>query len=98
MVLEVRTDPNVPPLPSHITLDQAKAFTSMLTKGDPEEGRVLVDTGKINPHDPEEREIPDFHIGTDPAAVKLWGEEMGTGLGYGKVVWDSRTRSLGVAA
>jgi pyruvate dehydrogenase (quinone) len=98
VVLEVRTDPNVPPLPSHITLDQAKAFTSMLTKGDPEEGRVLVDTGEINPHDPEEREIPDFHIGTDPAAVKLWGEEMGTGLGYGKVVWDSRTRSLGVAA
>ena len=46
VVLEVRTDPNVPPLPSHITLQQAKAFTSTLIKGDPEEGSVLIDTAK----------------------------------------------------
>jgi pyruvate dehydrogenase (quinone) len=46
VVLEVRTDPNVPPLPSHITLQQAKAFTSMLWKGDPEEGSVILDTAK----------------------------------------------------
>ena len=26
VVLEVKTDPNVPPLPPHITLDQAKKF------------------------------------------------------------------------
>ena len=46
VVLEVRTDPNVPPLPPHITLAQAKAFASMLVKGDPEEGSVLVNTAK----------------------------------------------------
>ena len=46
VVLEVKTDPNVPPLPSHITLDQAKAFTWMLAKGDPEEGSVIKNTAK----------------------------------------------------
>ena len=45
-MLEVVTDPNVPPLPPHITLEQAKKFTSTLLKGDPEEGSVLVDTAK----------------------------------------------------
>jgi pyruvate dehydrogenase (quinone) len=46
VVLEVKTDPNVPPLPPHITLNQAKAFASTLIKGDPEQGSVLVDTAK----------------------------------------------------
>jgi pyruvate dehydrogenase (quinone) len=46
VVLEVKTDPNVPPLPPHITLEQAKKFTSTLLKGDPEEGSVLLDTAK----------------------------------------------------
>ena len=46
VVLEVKTDPNVPPLPPHITLDQAKKFTSVLVKGDPEEGSVLIGTAK----------------------------------------------------
>ena len=46
VVLEVRTDPNVPPLPPHITLKQAKAFASLLLKGDPEQGSVIVDTAK----------------------------------------------------
>ena len=46
VVLEVRTDPNVPPLPPHITLAQAKAFASTLLKGDPEESNLLVDTAK----------------------------------------------------
>jgi pyruvate dehydrogenase (quinone) len=46
VVIEVRTDPNVPPLPPHITLQQAKNFTSMLVKGDPEEGRALLGTAK----------------------------------------------------
>ncbi len=41
VVLEVKTDPNVPPLPPHITLDQAKKFTSTLLKGDPEEGSMI---------------------------------------------------------
>ena len=34
VVLEVKTDPEVPPLPPHITLDQAKKFSMSLTKGD----------------------------------------------------------------
>ena len=42
VVLEVRTDPEVPPLPPHITLEQAKKFTSMLLKGDPDEGSALL--------------------------------------------------------
>ena len=46
VVLEIRTDPNVPPLPPHITLAQAKAFTSTLLKGDPEEGSVLLNSAK----------------------------------------------------
>ncbi|MBV9735451.1 MAG: thiamine pyrophosphate-requiring protein, partial [Acidisphaera sp.] len=46
VVLEVKTDPNVPPLPPHITLEQAKKFTSTLLKGDPDEGSVLVETAK----------------------------------------------------
>ncbi len=46
VVLEVRTDPEVPPLPPHITLEQARQFMHMLVKGDPVEGRVLVNTAK----------------------------------------------------
>jgi pyruvate dehydrogenase (quinone) len=33
-VLEVKTDPNVPPLPPHITLKEAKGFLSAISKGD----------------------------------------------------------------
>jgi pyruvate dehydrogenase (quinone) len=33
-VIEVKTDPNVPPLPPHITLKEAKGFLSALAKGD----------------------------------------------------------------
>ncbi len=36
VVLEAITDPNVPPLPPHITLEQAKAYISALLKGDPD--------------------------------------------------------------
>ncbi len=46
VVLEVKTDPNVPPLPPHITLQQARKFTSLLFKGDPEEGSVLAGTAR----------------------------------------------------
>lgn len=35
-VLEMVTDPNVPPLPPHITYQQAKAYLSALIKGDPD--------------------------------------------------------------
>ncbi|MGN6375927.1 MAG: thiamine pyrophosphate-requiring protein, partial [Sphingomonas sp.] len=46
VVLEVKTDPEVPPLPPHITLSQARAFTSTLLKGDPEEGGVIKGSAK----------------------------------------------------
>jgi pyruvate dehydrogenase (quinone) len=35
-VLDVRTDPNVPPLPPHITLKQARAFAGAVVHGDPD--------------------------------------------------------------
>jgi len=41
VVLEFKTDPEVPPLPSHITLDQAKHFMTTIGKGDPSEGSML---------------------------------------------------------
>jgi pyruvate dehydrogenase (quinone) len=40
-VLDVVTDPEVPPLPPHITLEQAKAFASAVLGGDPASGRVI---------------------------------------------------------
>ena len=36
VVLEAMTDPSVPPLPPHITIEQAKALTSALLAGDPD--------------------------------------------------------------
>ena len=47
--------------------------------------------GEINPDKPDERAIPDYHIGTDAAGVKLWVEQMATSLGYESVVWDAST-------
>ena len=41
VVLEFKTDPEVPPLPPHITLKHAKAFASTLLKGDPDEFKVI---------------------------------------------------------
>lgn len=41
VVLEVKTDPEVPPLPPHVTLQQAKNFTKALIKGDPNEAGVI---------------------------------------------------------
>jgi pyruvate dehydrogenase (quinone) len=41
VVLEVMTDPEVPPLPPHITLQQAKNFSLALAKGDPNEVGVI---------------------------------------------------------
>ncbi len=41
VVLEVKTDPEVPPLPPHVTLHQAKQFTAALLKGDPDERATI---------------------------------------------------------
>ncbi|VXB14584.1 Acetolactate synthase [Burkholderia sp. 8Y] len=46
VVIEVKADPNVPPLPPHITLHQAKAFATTLFEGDPNERSIIVDTAK----------------------------------------------------
>ena len=40
-VIEVVTDPEVPPLPPHITMQQAKAMMFALAKGDPARGDVV---------------------------------------------------------
>jgi len=42
VVLEVKTDPEVPPLPPHITLKQARNFASATLAGDPNEAGMLV--------------------------------------------------------
>jgi pyruvate dehydrogenase (quinone) len=41
VALEVQTDPQVRPLPPHISLEEAKKFTETLIKGDPNEGRAV---------------------------------------------------------
>jgi pyruvate dehydrogenase (quinone) len=46
VLLEAKTDPEVPPLPPHITLKQAKAFASTLWTGDPREASVITQTAK----------------------------------------------------
>jgi len=40
-VLEAVTDPSVPPLPPHITLQQARHFMASMIKGDPDAGDVI---------------------------------------------------------
>jgi pyruvate dehydrogenase (quinone) len=46
VVFEAVTDPNVPPLPPHISLQQAKAFTSSILKGDVDTWGMIKQTYK----------------------------------------------------
>lgn len=41
VVLEVITDPDVPPLPPHITFKQARAYTSAILHGDPDSAGII---------------------------------------------------------
>jgi pyruvate dehydrogenase (quinone) len=41
VVIEAHTDPEVPPIPPHITFDQAKAYWRAFLKGDPERWDML---------------------------------------------------------
>jgi pyruvate dehydrogenase (quinone) len=41
VVVEAHTDPEVPPLPPHINMDQAKKYLGSLLKGDPHRWRVV---------------------------------------------------------
>ena len=45
-VIEVKCDPDVPPLSPAITLEDARHFMSALLKGDPEEGGVVLETAR----------------------------------------------------
>jgi pyruvate dehydrogenase (quinone) len=45
-VVEVHTDPEVPPLPPHISLEQAKQFLGSLIHGDPNRWRVIKQSAK----------------------------------------------------
>ncbi|MFL5358839.1 thiamine pyrophosphate-requiring protein [Archangium sp.] len=58
VVLEAYTDPDVPPLPPHITLEQAKHFTQSMMKGDVNTGGILKQSIKgmveqLKPHKKE---------------------------------------------
>lgn len=46
VVIEFKTDPNVPPLPPHIKLEQAKKFATTLLRGDPDQAGIIVQTAK----------------------------------------------------
>jgi pyruvate dehydrogenase (quinone) len=46
VVLEVKTDLEVPPLPPHITFEQARHLTEALTKGDLHEGSIIKETAR----------------------------------------------------
>ena len=40
-VIDVYTDPDVPPLPPHVTLKQARAYAESILKGDPDRAGIL---------------------------------------------------------
>ncbi len=44
VVLEAVVDPDVPPLPPHLTLEQAREFTAMLVRGDPDRAGIIRQT------------------------------------------------------
>lgn len=44
VLLEVKTDPEVAPLPPHITFKQAKAFMASMAKGDRGAAQIISDT------------------------------------------------------
>jgi pyruvate dehydrogenase (quinone) len=46
VVIEVKTDPEVVPLPPHITLKQARGFMSSIVKGDEGAGHIISETAK----------------------------------------------------
>lgn len=58
VVLEFKTDPEVPPLPAHISFEQARNLASTLWKGDPAQGALILGAAKqlIAPIWPKENE------------------------------------------
>ena len=56
VVIEFKTDPEVPPLPAHITFKDAKNFLSTMIKGDPDEAEMIKGSArqvlsKLMPHE-----------------------------------------------
>jgi pyruvate dehydrogenase (quinone) len=49
VVLEVKTDPEVAPLPPHVTLKEARAFMSAMSNGDGGAGLVIGETSRRRP-------------------------------------------------
>jgi pyruvate dehydrogenase (quinone) len=45
-VIDAKTDPNVPPIPPHISLAQARAYLSSIVKGDPDAMAMVKQTAK----------------------------------------------------
>ncbi|HEX5385680.1 MAG TPA: thiamine pyrophosphate-requiring protein [Gemmatimonadales bacterium] len=54
VVYEAYTDPNVPPLPPHITFEQARHFAESMVEGDPDAGGVIKQAFRdiVEPHLP----------------------------------------------
>jgi len=46
VVLDVQTDPNVPPLPPHVTFEQARCYLSSIMQGDPDSYGVIKQSTK----------------------------------------------------
>lgn len=46
VLIEFKTNPEVPPLPLHITLDLAKHFAFALLQVDPEESSIIANTSR----------------------------------------------------
>jgi pyruvate dehydrogenase (quinone) len=46
VVIEAITDPEVPPLPPHITIEQAQSFMYSLVRGDPDAGQMIAQSAK----------------------------------------------------
>ena len=58
VVLEFKTDPEVPPLPAHISFEQAKHLAHTLLKGDPNEAALIKGAARqvlsgLAPHEQE---------------------------------------------
>jgi pyruvate dehydrogenase (quinone) len=58
VAIEFKTDPEVPPLPAHISFEQAKHLARTLIEGDPNEGALIKGTirqafSELLPHDKE---------------------------------------------
>jgi len=50
VVLDVHTDPEVPPLPPHITFEQAVHFAEAVVHGDPNRGRMIAESLRQKAH------------------------------------------------